>query len=81
MWYKFYAYNTETRYGWTRDINVAQAVLDCLNRNREINLYDMVSLSDSENESDGREIKLTDLTDLICDDDSQVYDFQQEQGV
>jgi hypothetical protein len=78
MWYKFTAFNSETRYGWTPIPAVADAALAWLNKGREINVYSVVSIGGDENETDGATIKLADRDDLICIDDTSVDDFSDD---
>mgnify|MGYP000901278934 CR=1 FL=1 len=78
MWYKFTAYNSETLYGWTTDPAVAQAAEDRLNRGKEVNLYAMEELSDSDDESDGRDCPLRDRDTFIFTGDTTVADYEDE---
>lgn len=76
MWYKFTAWNSETRYGWTTDTAVAEAACAWLNRKRHANLYsaDPVGETDDEAEKNtGR--RLQDYQGLLITDDSTIFDF------
>lgn len=72
MWYAFEAYNAETRYGWTQDEDVVNAIVAKLNTGREINLF---SASDI-NEDEASALRLFDRNDLICTDDTAVDDVE-----
>ena len=71
MWYEFTAQNSETHHGWTTDPDVAEAVLQHLNRNREINRYQMLEMGPVSDEQD-----LQFSANPICHDMSTVQDFE-----
>lgn len=77
MWYKFTAYNTETRYGWTQNPEVAAIALKKMNKDRDANVYAMEELSDSDDEKDGGETPLS-KRDIgyVFDDDTSIADLE-----
>jgi hypothetical protein len=77
MWYKFTAYNSETCYGWTQDQKVAEAALAQINDGKDVNLYAMEELSDSDDEADGGETPLSKRDGHIFNDDTTVADYAE----
>lgn len=72
MFYAFTAYNSETLYGWTTNEAVLKAMLDRLNRKREINLYSAEALGDTDETRDLSGQLMVFRDDLIIDDDTTV---------
>lgn len=78
MWYKFTAYNSQTQYGWTTNPEVAERALDLLNRKRDVNVYAMTELSDSDDETDGADIPLSKRgIGYVFDDDTSLADIEE----
>ena len=67
MWFEFTAQNSETHYGWTDDPEVAEAVRQFLNRDRETNRYQVYELGSEENE------RLSAGT-VVCNEDTRAYE-------
>ncbi|QYU68604.1 hypothetical protein J4558_00180 [Leptolyngbya sp. 15MV] len=72
MWYVFEAYNWPTRIGWTQDPAVAEAACRWLNRQLTVNLY---AYSEVDPDAPAVRRAAADPRELICDDDTRVGDF------
>jgi hypothetical protein len=70
MWYEFTAYNSETLHGWTDDPEVADAVVQRLNRDREINKYQAYEMGELSPEEDAR----LSVGTVQCNEDTRAYE-------
>lgn len=75
MWYQFKAWNSNTLYGYTDSQAVVAAVLEHLNRSREINVYSATELTDAEALALGVD---DDYSGAICTQDTTVSDYADE---
>lgn len=69
--YKFTAYNTQAMYGWGDDAE-ADAYCEFLNRNREINVYSWIEITDAaeiaKHDANGEGVNLADALQEIAND-------------